>query len=91
MLPMASSEDALPSPAPPPPFFMCRYLMGEFFKDPVSCLTLASFLITNTGEGGKEGGGERGPGGRVCVDFGGREFMRGREWWRAWMQRSTRW
>jgi hypothetical protein len=26
-----------------------RYLMGEFFKDPVSCLTLASFLITNTG------------------------------------------
>lgn len=27
-----------------------RYLMGEFFKDPVSCLTLASFLITNTGD-----------------------------------------
>lgn len=26
-----------------------RYLMGEFFKDPVSCLTLASYLITNTG------------------------------------------
>jgi hypothetical protein len=23
--------------------------MGEFFKDPVSCLTLASYLITNTG------------------------------------------
>lgn len=31
---------------------MFRYLMGEFFKDPVSCLTLASYLITNTGEGG---------------------------------------
>lgn len=27
-----------------------RYLMGEFFKDPVSCLTLASYLITNTGD-----------------------------------------
>lgn len=23
--------------------------MGEFLKDPVSCLTLASYLITNTG------------------------------------------
>lgn len=23
--------------------------MGEFFKDPLSCLTLASYLITNTG------------------------------------------
>jgi len=27
-----------------------RYLMGEFFKDPKSCLTLASYLITNTGD-----------------------------------------
>ena len=27
-----------------------RYLMGEFFKDPASCLTLASYLITNTGD-----------------------------------------
>jgi hypothetical protein len=27
----------------------CRYLMGQFFRDPVSCLTLASYLITNTG------------------------------------------
>ena len=24
--------------------------MGEFFRDPISCLTLASFLITNTGD-----------------------------------------
>lgn len=30
---------------------VCRYLMGEFFKNPVACLTLASYLITNTGEG----------------------------------------
>ncbi|GBF98578.1 carotene isomerase [Raphidocelis subcapitata] len=27
-----------------------RYLMGQFFKDPLSCLTLASFLVTNTGD-----------------------------------------
>lgn len=26
-----------------------KYLMGEFFKNPVACLTLASYLITNTG------------------------------------------
>jgi hypothetical protein len=26
-----------------------RYLLGEFVKDPLSCLTLASYLITNTG------------------------------------------
>ncbi len=26
-----------------------RYLLGEFAKQPVACLTLASFLITNTG------------------------------------------
>lgn len=60
---------------------MCRYLMGEFFKDPVSCLTLASFLITNTGEGGasraREGGRERRAraggerGGAVGVGVGG--------------------
>jgi hypothetical protein len=23
--------------------------MGEFFKNPIACLTLASYLITNTG------------------------------------------
>lgn len=28
----------------------CRYLMGEFVKNPIACLTLASYLITNTGE-----------------------------------------
>ena len=27
-----------------------RYLMGQFFKHPVACLTLASYLTTNTGE-----------------------------------------
>jgi hypothetical protein len=27
----------------------CRYLMGEFVKNPIACLTLASYLITNTG------------------------------------------
>eukprot|EP00879_Flechtneria_rotunda_P021395 GHRR01022552.1.p1 GENE.GHRR01022552.1~~GHRR01022552.1.p1 ORF type:complete len:499 (+),score=126.88 GHRR01022552.1:1262-2758(+) len=27
-----------------------KYLMGEFFRAPVSCLTLASYLITNTGD-----------------------------------------
>lgn len=28
-----------------------RYLLGEFAKQPLACLTLASFLITNTGGG----------------------------------------
>ncbi|WIA41668.1 hypothetical protein OEZ86_009018 [Tetradesmus obliquus] len=27
-----------------------RYLMGEFVKNPIACLTLASYLITNTGD-----------------------------------------
>ena len=27
-----------------------RYLLGEFAKQPIACLTLASFLATNTGE-----------------------------------------
>lgn len=27
-----------------------RYLLGEFAKQPVACLTLASFLATNTGD-----------------------------------------
>ncbi|KXZ53863.1 hypothetical protein GPECTOR_6g781 [Gonium pectorale] len=27
-----------------------RYLLGEFAKQPIACLTLASFLITNTGD-----------------------------------------
>lgn len=27
-----------------------RYLLGEFAKQPLACLTLASFLSTNTGE-----------------------------------------
>ena len=27
-----------------------RYLLGEFVKHPVACLTLASFLATNTGD-----------------------------------------
>lgn len=29
-----------------------RYLMQQFFRNPIACLTLASFLITNTGEAG---------------------------------------
>ncbi len=28
-----------------------RYLLGEFAKQPLACLTLAPFLITNTGGG----------------------------------------
>lgn len=27
-----------------------RYLLGEFAKHPVACLTLASFLTTNSGD-----------------------------------------
>jgi hypothetical protein len=27
-----------------------RYLLGEFFKHPLACLTLASFLTTNSGD-----------------------------------------
>jgi hypothetical protein len=29
--------------------------MGEFVKNPIACLTLASYLITNTGEQGLGG------------------------------------
>lgn len=42
--------DSCPPQQPALACLLCSYLLGEFVKQPVACLTLASYLATNTGD-----------------------------------------